>query len=145
MPVALGALPIAWIPGVTTWIVVWSALAAATAAIVVLMRSRWRDVKPWKKCALLSLWVHVLLACLAANIRIGVGTSGGPGVGPGEGGPIRVAVIGIDADVLEALAGDPPQGEPDAAPIAYAPIDELEENPTLPPVAAEPELPDVAS
>ena len=67
--------------GATTWVVIWSVLAAATVAIVVLMRTRWREVKPWKKCALLSLWVHVLLACLATNVRIGVG---GPGIGPGR-------------------------------------------------------------
>ncbi len=107
--------PIAWIPGLTTWIILWSVLAAATVFIVVLMRTRWREVKPWKKCALLSLWVHVLLASLATMVRIGVG-SGGPGIGPDEGGPMRVAVISVDMSALESFAADPPKGEPDAPP-----------------------------
>lgn len=117
MPAALHSLPIAWIPGVTTWIVVWSVLAAATVAIVLLMRSRWREAKPWKKCALLSLWVHVLLACLAVNVRIGAGISGGPGIGPGEGGPMRIAIAAVDISALAALAAELPKGEPDAEPI----------------------------
>ena len=56
-----------------------------------LLRTRWRQVKPWKKCALLSLWVHVLLACLATVVQIAVG---GPGIRPGRrpGPPIRVAL-----------------------------------------------------
>jgi hypothetical protein len=106
-------LPLAWLPGVATWIVVWAILAAATVVIVALMRSRWREVKPWKKCALLSLWVHVLLATLATMVRIGVG---GPGFGPGEGGPMEVAVIDVDISALEAIVVEPSRGEPDAAP-----------------------------
>jgi hypothetical protein len=110
-------LPLAWIPGAATWIVVWAILAAATVVIVALMRTRWRDAKPWKKCALLSLWVHVLLATLATMVRIGVG---GPGFGPGEGGPMEVAVIDVDVSALDTIAAEPPPGEPDAEPAPFS-------------------------
>jgi hypothetical protein len=92
MAAASLALLLAWIPGVGTWLIVWCGLAAATVVIGTLLRTRWREVKPWKKCALLSLWVHVLLACIALNVRIGVG---GAGVGPGSGGPIRVMIVSV--------------------------------------------------
>lgn len=100
MAAAPNALPLAWIPGVTTWLVVWLVLAVSTVAIVALMRTRWREVRPWKKCALLSLWVHVLLACMAINVRIGVGGAGA-GIGPGAGGPIRVAIVSVAPDTTD--------------------------------------------
>ena len=46
----------------TTWLVLWSILATLTVLLVVLLRTRWSQARPWRKCAILSLWVHVLLA-----------------------------------------------------------------------------------
>jgi hypothetical protein len=114
-------LPLAWIPGLSTWIVIWSALAAATVALVALLRTRWREAKTWKKCALLSFWVHVLLGCLAANVRIGLG-SAGSGSASDAGGPMRVAIVATPpqaaADVPEATPADSPLAEQE--PVASA-------------------------
>src|SRR5262245_60048886 len=150
-------MPLAWIPGFATWLVVWLALAAATVVLVVLLRTRWRETKAWKKCALLSLWVHVLLACLAANVRIGLGGSGGAGIGPGSGGPIRVAIVSLPPAVVapqvemptvveEAAANEADDAEVDASPaipdVEVLPAAEL--SAAEPPTAPEP-APDVAS
>ncbi len=96
----------------TFWALLWLALFAATVALVTLLRTRWSAVKPWKKCALLSFWVHVLLACLAATIRIT--SSGGPGIGPGDGGPIRVAFL--TAETTDEHEDEPPPKGDDPTP-----------------------------
>src|SRR5215813_2640949 len=101
----------------TAWAVLWIALAVGTIVLIALIRTRWSGVKPWKKCALLSLWVHVLLACLAATIRIA--GHRGPGIGPGSGGPIRVAFIAAADAKNDARPTAPPRGEP-AAPLPAA-------------------------
>lgn len=131
---------LAWIPGFTTWLTIWVVLAVATVVLVVLLRTRWREAKTWKKCALLSLWVHVLLACLAANVRIGVG---GPGMGPGSGGPIRVAIVSVPPTVIaaEVSVGAAPEtapesvAEPEAESVEAKPEAEIAESPAP---AAEP-------
>jgi len=76
----------------STWWIVWALLGVATTGLVVLLRTRWQGMRPLKKCALLSLWVHVLLACLATMVRI---FSGSPGLGPEQ--PIRVAVLPVES------------------------------------------------
>src|SRR5687767_9041241 len=92
-------LPLAaWLDIPTGWFFVGAGLALATIVLVSLLRTRWRFVKPWKKCALLSLWVHVLLAYLATVVEIASGGLGyGPGEGPGdgEGPPIQVAILSL--------------------------------------------------
>jgi hypothetical protein len=50
-------------------------------------------------------------------VRIGAGISGGPGIGPGDGGPMRIAIAAVDISALEAFAAELPKGEPDAEPI----------------------------
>ena len=81
----------------TTWIVIWIGLLTTTVAIVWLLRTRLSHIKPWQKCAVLSLWVHVLLACLTAAVRIAVGSAdGGPGYGP----PIQVALLGEEIGAI---------------------------------------------
>ncbi|HYO24238.1 MAG TPA: hypothetical protein VEQ85_04750 [Lacipirellulaceae bacterium] len=123
----------AWVPGTATWIAAWSILAAASVALAVLLRTRWRDVKPWKKCALLSAWVHVLLACLATNVRIGIG---GAGMGPGSGGPIRVAVVNVAPRSAIVATVAPPPEAPLAAP---APEESAAPSEEEPPVSASPD------
>jgi len=71
----------------TTWIVLWSALGATTVLLVVLLRTRWSSARPLRKCAILSLWVHVLLAFAATTVRI---MSGAPELGSET--PIRISV-----------------------------------------------------
>ncbi|MCA9234519.1 MAG: hypothetical protein KDA44_03560 [Planctomycetales bacterium] len=80
---------VAWLPlGWNRWLLVWLALASITVALLVLLRTRWRSVSSWKKCALLSLWLHVLLAALATSVHL---FSGAPGSGPDK--TIRVAML----------------------------------------------------
>ena len=117
--------------GNAAWILAWSALSGLTVLIIVLVRTRLRDAKPWKKCAILSLWVHVLLACLAAMVRI---ASSGPGYGPGyePGASIRVSILPAEY-VVDAAADE---GEEIAEPAAE---DQVVEDTATTVVAAEPE------
>jgi outer membrane biosynthesis protein TonB len=109
-------LPLAaWLDIPTGWFFVGAGLALATIVLVSLLRTRWRLVKPWKKCALLSLWVHVLLAYLATVVEIasgglGYGPSKGPGYGVGP--PIQVAILSSAeitplVDVTEVIDVEP--------------------------------------
>ncbi|MEQ8837950.1 MAG: hypothetical protein RID07_14180 [Lacipirellulaceae bacterium] len=120
----------------TAWIALWSVLAAITVALVVLFRTRWREVRAWKKCAVLSLWVHVLLACFAMTVRI---VSGSAGSGPEE--PIRVAIAiecpnrptesheeTLDPPLACEESADPPLVAPPETPLPE-PVEEPEESP----------------
>ena len=81
-PVAAWGLP------TFTWVVMWSILATLTVVLLILLRTRWSRSKPWRRYAILSLWVHVLLACATMTVRI---VTGAPDSGEGE--TIRVAVM----------------------------------------------------
>ena len=74
--------------GQAAWIAVWSVLVCVTVVLVVLMRTRWRNVSAWRKCAVLSLWVHILFGCIATMLQI---VSGAPGLGPAP--PMRVRIV----------------------------------------------------
>ncbi|MDZ4656589.1 MAG: prenyltransferase/squalene oxidase repeat-containing protein [Bythopirellula sp.] len=76
--------------GLTTpmWIAMWSLLALSTIALIVLVRTRWSTNRTWRMCAVLSLWVHVLIVVFSMTVRI---VTGAPQAGDGE--PIRVAVL----------------------------------------------------
>jgi len=71
----------------TTWMALWLGLGAMTVLLVVLLRTRWSNARPLRKCAILSLWVHVLLALAATTVRI---VSGAPELGSDA--PIRITV-----------------------------------------------------
>ena len=89
----------------TVWIVIWVGLLAMTIAIVWLLRTKLREIKSWQKCAILSLWVHVLLACLTAAVRIVTGSAdGGPGYGP----PIQVALLPAELEAIAASDDETP-------------------------------------
>lgn len=75
----------------TTWLVMWSLLTLLTIGLVVVVRTRWSANRTWRMCAVLSLWVHVLIVVFSMTVRIVTG----PPL-PGDGGPIRVAVIPAD-------------------------------------------------
>ena len=98
-----GALPVitAWLNVPTAWLFVGSGLGLATILLVSLLRTRWRYVKAWKKCALLSLWVHVLLAYAATVVQI---ASGGIGPGEGYGPPIQVALLSTEITPLNEVS-----------------------------------------
>ena len=73
---------------VTDWIL-WLGSLALTVSLVVLLRTRWGQSRPLQKCAVLSLLVHALLACLAMTVRVVVGEGGGGTAGA----PIRVRIV----------------------------------------------------
>jgi hypothetical protein len=75
----------------TTWLVMWSVLTLFTIGLVVVVRTRWSANRTWRMCAVLSLWVHVLIVVFSMTVRIVTG----PPL-PGDGGPIRIAVIPAD-------------------------------------------------
>ena len=52
------------------WWVLWAGLIAITILLVLLMRTRWGQAQPLRKCVVLSLLVHVLLACYATTVQI---------------------------------------------------------------------------
>jgi len=117
-----------------TWLVMWSVLATLTVLLLVVMRTRWSKAKPWRRYAVLSLWVHVLLACAAMTVRI---VTGAPNAGEGE--PIRVAVLPAVVEEEQApeedLApdweqpNDPPLIAPDLTPLDALPPEPLETGP----------------
>lgn len=140
----------------TSWLVLWSVLAVLTIVILILLRTRWSNARPWRKCAILSLWVHILLAFAATTVRI---MGGAPDLGNDE--PIRVAVVPavleneeileeeitpdwemstelpLVAPELEAL--EPPELEPLEAPdLEPLPSESPEETPLPEPATEEP-------
>ena len=76
------------------WFFVWGGFCALTVGLVVLMWTRWGQTKPFHKCAILSLWAHVLLACLATTVTVVRGIDGGWS----RPAPIQVAVHGQTVD-----------------------------------------------
>jgi len=123
----------AWLNVPMAWLFVGALLSLATIGLVSLLRTRWRYVKAWKKCALLSLWVHVLLAYGATIVQI---ASGGLGVGPGEGfgPPIEVALVTTEITPLNEVSSliveeAPAETEPAAPELAEAEDDVPEDEP----------------
>ena len=127
----------AWGLTSTTWLVLWSVLAVLTVLLIVLLRTRWSQAKPWRKCAVLSLWVHVLLGCVATTVRI---VSGAPELGNDE--PIRVAVRMVaaveESEPLEEITpeweqpAEPPMIAPEVEPLEAPPLEPVEELEPLP-------------
>jgi len=56
-------------PGGWVWWL-WLGLAALTVSLVILMRTRWGERRPLRKCFILSLWAHAIFAGFAATIEI---------------------------------------------------------------------------
>jgi len=52
------------------WWLLWAGLFVISIALLLLMRTRWGQAKPLRKCAVLSLLAHVLLACYATTVQI---------------------------------------------------------------------------
>ena len=64
-----------WVP-VLDWLL-WIGSFALCIALIVVLRTRWGQSRPLKKCAVLSLLAHAMLACLAMTVRVVVGEGGG--------------------------------------------------------------------
>ena len=135
----------------TTWWVLWSVLTTLTVLLVVLLRTRWSRAKPWRKCAILSLWVHVLLGCVATTVRI---VTGAPEIGKDE--PIRVTVTTVatteEREPVEEIteetspdweqASEPPLIAPESEPLEAPPLEPTEDlEPLREPEPSEPAPP----
>ena len=120
----------------TSWLILWSVLTALTVLLLVLLRTKWSSARPWRKCAVLSLWVHLLLAFAATTVRIVVGA---PELG--DDAPIRVAIVSAPVETEEQLPEEEitPEWELSAEPLLVAPELQPLEAPALEPLEA-PEL-----
>jgi hypothetical protein len=87
--------------------VLWLGLAALTIALLVLMRTRWGQSRPLRKCVMLSFLAHVLLAGYATTVSI-VGAS------PLEAreAAVRVAISEGDLDPEADAANRTPSDKP---------------------------------
>ncbi len=68
-------------------IVVWTGMVVLTIALLVLMRTRWGQSQPLRKCIVLSLLAHLLLGIYTTTVTIV-----SEAIGPGDGLPLRVAL-----------------------------------------------------
>jgi hypothetical protein len=94
--------------------VLWLGSLALSISLVVLLRTRWGQSRPLQKCAVLSLLVHALLACLAMTVRVVVGEGGGGMAGA----PIRVRIV-QDSDDPIVMANIRPDAAEETAPPIY--------------------------
>ena len=83
------------------WVILWLGLATLITGLIVLTRTSWGQSHPLRKCAVLSLLVHLLLAAYATTVQIVI--AGSP-EGRSPTGPISVTLIG---PVGERPSGDP--------------------------------------
>ena len=104
------------------WMILWLGLAVLSIGLLVLMRTRWGQSQPLRKCAVLSLLVHVLLACFATTVHIVTGVGGSP-----EPPSIRVAILDND-ESRDDRTGETRPAEP---------WDSLTSSPVLEPMIAE--------
>jgi len=81
----------------------WAGLAALTVTMLVLMRTRWGQQQPLRKCVVLSLLAHVLLAGYATTVQIVAGYT------PEEEPGIRVTFV--DGEGVEETQSDTPVAE----------------------------------
>ena len=70
------------------WAILWGGLALLTIALLVLMRTRWGQARPLSKCAVLSLFAHLLLMGYASMTQLF-----SPGVPPRGDGTIEIDVV----------------------------------------------------
>ena len=120
-------LPLAFSLRTFAWWALWFALAGSAVLLAVLWRTRLRHAETWKKCAVLSLWLHVVLACIAMTVRMFA--AGGPGLGDGEelGPPIRVALI---AEETTEFTDETPPTAMEVADESEPPETPAEQSPT---------------
>ncbi|MEX2308616.1 MAG: squalene--hopene cyclase [Pirellulales bacterium] len=126
MPLTIPAMtlfsPVALAP--TAYVLLWSGSLMLSIVLVVLLRTRWGQSRPFHKCAVLSLLVHLLLAWAAMTVRFIAGDGAGGGSGPS----IRVRIVndGNPGLSLAHIAEDSPA---DAPPLLEPPPDEAKTPP----------------
>ena len=75
---------------------VWTGLVLLTGALVVLVRTQWGQSNPLRKCIVLSLIAHLLLAIYTTTVQIVTGS------GPANVmGPVAVSIVGGDGGEAE--------------------------------------------
>mgnify|MGYP002623976872 CR=1 FL=1 len=60
------------------WYALWLGLAFLTVLLLVLMRTRWGQAQPLRKCVFLSLLAHLLMAGYATTVKIVAVAAGAP-------------------------------------------------------------------
>ncbi|MBM4090854.1 MAG: hypothetical protein FJ276_15735, partial [Planctomycetes bacterium] len=106
----------------TLAVVIWAGMAALTIALMILMRTRWGQVKPLSKCVVLSVFAHVLLLAYAYSTRL------------------CQQQPGVDADdvvQLAFVASDAPPGDPEQQNLDERPWERLAEEHSVPPDTVE--------
>src|SRR5690349_18938255 len=83
---------------VIRWMV-WAGLVLLTISLLVLVRSAWSQAEPLRKCIVLSLVAHCLIAIYATTVNIITGGAGGGG----SPRPVAVALLS-DADFSEVTS-----------------------------------------
>ena len=107
----------------------WLGVFLLTVMLIVLMRTRWGQSKPLRKCIILSLSAHVLLAGYTTTVRIAASRSL-----PGD-PPIQVTFVeGPTADTLRPEEIEPSENTPSERPWEQFPHQEV-----LPPKPIEPD------
>jgi hypothetical protein len=114
--------------------VLWMGLAAFALTVMVLMRSRWGRSRPLQKCAMLSLFAHLLLVGYAMTVRIGA-----PGHSDTE-ETVRITLVDEFSAELSRSEPEQPREVPDPQPVKpLAPPELLVVDVSPPPEQATPE------
>ena len=85
-------------------VVVWTGLVGLTIALLVLMRTRWGQSQPLRKCIVLSLLAHLLLGIYTTTVTIV-----SEAIGPGDGLPLRVSLLTTGPDGGDSDTNTDPQ------------------------------------
>jgi len=105
--------------------VLWAGLATLTITLLVLMQTRWGQSRPLRKCLILSLLAHVLLAGYATTVNFVSGSRTGLG-------QPTIHVLIAEADAFEA-------DSPRATPRQVRPWETATENAPVPPAPTKPQ------
>ena len=105
------------------WIILWLGLATLIVGLIVLTRTSWGQSHPLRKCAALSLLVHLLLAAYATTVQI---VTAGTPEGHSDRGAIKFTLVEGTADAADpgtSTVGQPiwnnlPTGLISALPVA---------------------------
>lgn len=121
-------------------VAIWSGLVVLTVALPILMRSQWGKAQPLRRCMVLSVWAHVLLAAFATTVPV-VRNLGPPGPGNGD-GVMHVRMLSdaelamLDAAASAASESTLAESVPETVPEQPAPIEP--EPPVVEPATIEP-------
>lgn len=98
------------------WWALWGGLIALTLVLVLLMCTRWGQSQPLRKCVILSVFAHLLMAGYAATVQIVEAA-----MGPAEEPHIRIAVIDGLNEEPDAKPNKSPAPKPWDAPPQQTP------------------------